>query len=130
MPYSTGLFAVFDDLPILLYGSSCGTCLAIHNSVIAADNQAAFGLPGDMVTEKGEMIGCTNNDGAICLNGCLFMCCNAVYCLWRKQVREKTGVDGSLPGDIIATCCCGVAAIMQDARELKGKGMGYSESMK
>ena len=130
MPYSTGMFSFFDDLPVLLYGVGCGGCLAVHNSVIAADNQAAFGLPGDMITEKCEFAGCAANDGAICLNAAIYNCFEPVYCLWRKQVREKTGVDGSLPGDIVATCCCSYAAVMQDARELKSKGLAYQESMK
>lgn len=130
MPYSTGLFSIFDDLPVLLYGAACGGCLAVSNSVLANDNQAAFGLPGDMITEKFAPVGCAANDGAMCINGCIYYCIPYIYCLWRKQVREKTGVDGSLPGDVVATCCCLSLAVMQDARELKGKGMGYSESMK
>ena len=128
MPFSTGLFSIFDDLPILLYGLGCGGCLAVHNSVLAADGQAAFGLPGDMITEKLGFVGCSGTDGAVCLNYCLYECTQGwIYCLWRAAVRSKTGVDGALPGDIVATCCCASAAVMQDARELKEAGVGYQE---
>ena len=76
MPYSTGLFSFFDDLPVLLYGVGCGGCLAVHNGVIAADNQAAFGLPGDMINEKCEFAGmpCSLPCSASCLQHVASIC--------------------------------------------------------
>eukprot|EP01001_Neometanema_parovale_P001179 NODE_11338_length_553_cov_12.602326_g11054_i0.p1 GENE.NODE_11338_length_553_cov_12.602326_g11054_i0~~NODE_11338_length_553_cov_12.602326_g11054_i0.p1 ORF type:complete len:146 (-),score=44.21 NODE_11338_length_553_cov_12.602326_g11054_i0:116-505(-) len=127
MSWSTGLCdGIFNDLPILLYGASCCQCLAVSNSVIANDAKATFNLDTTKLGDKCGVVGCSKADPAWGVNMCIFQCCPIIYVLWRKAVREKVGVQGSMVGDIVVMCYCPGLGAMQEARELKAKGLGYS----
>eukprot|EP01006_Ploeotia_vitrea_P048359 TRINITY_DN67225_c6_g1_i1.p2 TRINITY_DN67225_c6_g1~~TRINITY_DN67225_c6_g1_i1.p2 ORF type:complete len:134 (-),score=10.25 TRINITY_DN67225_c6_g1_i1:717-1118(-) len=122
--WSSGLFSIFDDLPILYYGVSLGQCLAIHNAVVANNNQPMV-AEGTTISGPFSSMGCTPKDGAMCINCCIYCCFTPVYILWRSQLRAKFGIDGNIIGDLCAAWCCGTLAVMQDARELKARGLAY-----
>eukprot|EP01006_Ploeotia_vitrea_P029423 TRINITY_DN61973_c0_g2_i1.p1 TRINITY_DN61973_c0_g2~~TRINITY_DN61973_c0_g2_i1.p1 ORF type:complete len:146 (-),score=6.51 TRINITY_DN61973_c0_g2_i1:582-1019(-) len=123
--WSSGLFSIFDDLPILFYGTTIGQCMAIHNSVIVNNGLAMGDMDGSKISGPFGSTGCTPKDGAMCINCCIYCCFSPVYILWRGAVRTKFGIDGNIIGDCLAAWCCGTLAVMQDARELKARGLAY-----
>ena len=36
----------------------------------------------------------------------------------RGKVRENKGIEGSLIGDLLMICCCGICALVQEANEM------------
>jgi len=40
----------------------------------------------------------------------------------RGKLREKYGIEGSLPGDIACHWCCGCCSAIQEAAEVKQRG--------
>merc|ERR1712227_35515 len=46
----------------------------------------------------------------------------------RSKVRESKGIEGSLMGDLLATCCCPLCTIAQSANEM-GSISSMGESM-
>ncbi|KJE94800.1 hypothetical protein CAOG_05378 [Capsaspora owczarzaki ATCC 30864] len=125
--WSTGLFAIFDDLSIFIYGLGASRCLAINNSVVLGEGKASFGLDSAKIAGPFQCAGFIGTDGAFCVNCAVCTCLPCVYILWRGDVRKKFGIQGSFMGDLFAALCCACCAIMQDSRELKIHGLAYGE---
>eukprot|EP01136_Pigoraptor_vietnamica_P023052 Opistho-1_new@74759 len=128
-PWSTGLFGIFDDMKIFLFGTQA-YMLAVNNSVITSGGKATFGIDGESCAKPCFTAGCIGSDGVFCTNACVFCCLPCVYFLWRQEVRNKFQIQGNMLGDCIACCCCFPCAVMQDARELKIRGVAYGDSGK
>ena len=126
MPFSTGLYAIFDNLPVYIYAGTSGiNCVGI-NECLNIDTitklQVSKGEPGWGIS----LCGCLPEDGIRVFNCCIyaiiryFGCGPCVLAYWRCQLREEYSVDGSYLGDcLLYCCCCGVCAQMQEAREIR-----------
>mmetsp|Transcript_32679 Transcript_32679/g.28939 ORF Transcript_32679/g.28939 Transcript_32679/m.28939 type:complete len:130 (-) Transcript_32679:35-424(-) len=122
--WTTGLFGIFDDLDVFIYGSS-NRCLAINNSVILGEGKAVFGLDAEKIAGPFKDAGCIGTDGTFCVNAVVCSILPCLYFLWRGEVRNKFGIEGSPLGDLGACVLCGVCAILQDSRTMKTNGLAY-----
>ncbi|KAK3600304.1 hypothetical protein CHS0354_017478 [Potamilus streckersoni] len=103
--WSNGLFGCFGD---------CGTCII------------TYFLPCITAGKNAEAVG----EGC-CLYG--FLSLLGPIGIWsrakiRGKVRESKGVDGDFCMDCLLHWFCGLCALVQEARELKGSG-GQAQSM-
>lgn len=154
--WQTGLFGMFDDLPIcascrrpccrararvrglaadaanagprhaVIY-HSLGPCLLVNNSVIL-HNKNPVCLTSGLVTGMCGSMGCNDADGACLINLCVTSVLPCIYFVWRKDIRNKFGISGDAMGDCVACWCCRICANMQDSRELKIRGVGYQNA--
>jgi Cys-rich protein (TIGR01571 family) len=90
---------------------------------LAVENKLSVKEESIPVREEGFLaaMGCVHNDTTRCCHLCVVGCCPCVYVLWRKAIREKYGIQGSIVADCASWCCCWPLAVMQDARLIKSK---------
>eukprot|EP01001_Neometanema_parovale_P011336 NODE_7583_length_756_cov_110.333333_g7334_i0.p2 GENE.NODE_7583_length_756_cov_110.333333_g7334_i0~~NODE_7583_length_756_cov_110.333333_g7334_i0.p2 ORF type:complete len:141 (-),score=47.20 NODE_7583_length_756_cov_110.333333_g7334_i0:268-690(-) len=120
--WSTNLMSTFEDMNIFLMGQFAMPALAAYNSLAVSEGKPQFG-DAEKMNSTFASFGFRKNDGAFCLQTAICSCCPIVYPLfWRKQLREKYGIEGSCCGDCCVAMCCPACAVMQDARELKVRG--------
>ncbi|KAL3832063.1 hypothetical protein ACJMK2_023742 [Sinanodonta woodiana] len=103
--WSNGLFGCFGD---------CGTCIITYI------------VPCLTAGKNAEAVG-----ESCCLYG--FLSILGPIGIWsrakiRGKIRESKGVDGGFCTDCILHWVCGLCALVQEAREMKGSG-GQAQSM-
>jgi len=95
--WNHGLFGCFDDF---------GTCII------------SWFVPCVTFGQNAEASGVTS-----CFLGALLMFVPLVNLIcWvkiRGAIREKHNIEGSLFNDLMAICCCGLCALVQEAQQCK-----------
>jgi Cys-rich protein (TIGR01571 family) len=104
----------------------CGAmtfCIPAKNTMDLNDGRASCGIPSDRCLPMVKNCGCSSRDAAFTAN-CLLCCvfpCIAAY--WRMELRNVYGIDGHLCGDCAACLFCFPCMVMQEAREIKKRGV-------
>jgi Cys-rich protein (TIGR01571 family) len=118
--WTTGLFGCFNnDLQTCCLGMWCPCLLFAKNVEMLTGNQSL----GPCVLHCG--VGGLVASVMVFLFGPLGLLCNCASCyasMYRKQIREKYGLEEAPCNDLLLHYCCHFCALCQEFRELREAG--------